>query len=158
MHYFTASLYAVLIMIISLFTTLISGIVYETATGLVTTNTWVMVSFMGNIFIVMIIGMGVALKNLKEWQEIDLNAAKENYNRLFKDYYNQGEIRMHDLVIKPKGYPYPGEVVSVFVTKAGNTRYVIESTSKDTEGMLHIFNADNLQVTKRAGYNLDQLI
>jgi len=40
-------------------------------------------------------------------------------------------------VVKPKGYPFPGEVRSVFTNRAGETRYVVESES--APGMLHIF-------------------
>lgn len=55
-------------------------------------------------------------------------------------------INVNDKVRKIKGYPYPGIVVSKFETTAGKTRYVVESTSKDTVGMLHIFNASQLEV------------
>lgn len=40
-------------------------------------------------------------------------------------------------VVKPKGYPFPGEVRAAFANKAGETRYVVESEL--APGMLHIF-------------------
>lgn len=49
-------------------------------------------------------------------------------------------------VYKTSGYKYPGEVRAALLTKAGKLRYVIESTSAGTEGMLHIFAPDNLAV------------
>ena len=51
-------------------------------------------------------------------------------------------------VHKTSGYKFPGEVRAAFLTKAGKLRYVIESWSKDTEGMLHIFSPENLAVTE----------
>lgn len=44
-------------------------------------------------------------------------------------------------------YKYPGIVVSVFTKLNGTTRYVVESTSEDTKGMLHIFSENNLTTT-----------
>jgi hypothetical protein len=42
-----------------------------------------------------------------------------------------------DYVTKPKGYPYPGWIVSVFTNRAGDVRLVVESEL--APGMLHIF-------------------
>ena len=47
-----------------------------------------------------------------------------------------------DEVIKVKGYAFPGVVVSTFNTLDGKARYVVESIV--CEGMLHIFNGDQL--------------
>lgn len=49
-----------------------------------------------------------------------------------------------NLVYKPKGYPFPGEVRSVFTTKDGQVRYVVESLL--LTGMLHIFNGEQLKL------------
>jgi len=46
-------------------------------------------------------------------------------------------------VIKPKGYPFPGEVRSVFTNKAGDVRYVVESEL--APGMLHIFSGNQIE-------------
>ncbi len=51
-----------------------------------------------------------------------------------------------DRVEKLAGYKYPGVVVSKFKTTAGKIRYVVECTSPDCEGMLHIFNAAQLSM------------
>lgn len=47
-------------------------------------------------------------------------------------------------VTKSRGYPFPGEVRSVFTTRAGLVRYVVEATGEDYRGMLHIFDASQL--------------
>jgi len=45
-------------------------------------------------------------------------------------------------VCKPEGYPFPGTVVAVFTTKAGDERYVVEH---ECGGLLHIFNPIQLE-------------
>ncbi len=50
-----------------------------------------------------------------------------------------------DKVRKTSGYSYPGVVVSVFKTTAGLWRYVVECTEPSVAGMLHIFNAKQLE-------------
>ena len=52
-----------------------------------------------------------------------------------------------DLVCKPKGYSFPGVIVSAFETTAGKDRYVVESISEGTAGMLHIFSAEVLELS-----------
>lgn len=49
-----------------------------------------------------------------------------------------------DKVKKIKGYRYFGEVCAAFVTSKGELRYVVESTSYGSEGMLFIFNSSQL--------------
>lgn len=51
-----------------------------------------------------------------------------------------------DRVNKVSGYMYPGIIVSVFETRNGNLRYVVEHTI--SVGMLHIFNEDQLYLEK----------
>ena len=56
------------------------------------------------------------------------------------------KFKIGDAVIKKTGYQFPGIVVSAFETFShGHIRYVIESTSSDTAGMLHIFNESQLE-------------
>ena len=55
------------------------------------------------------------------------------------------EFNIGDPVCKVKGYMFPGEVRAVVKTIAGETRYVVECTAKGCEGMLHIFNAGQLE-------------
>lgn len=45
------------------------------------------------------------------------------------------------------GYAFPGEVVAVFANTAGVYRVVVESLAPGTEGMLHIFNPNQLKLT-----------
>lgn len=45
-------------------------------------------------------------------------------------------------VEKTEGYSFPGEIRSVFTNKAGQVRYVVESTV--LPGMLHIFNGEQI--------------
>ena len=50
-------------------------------------------------------------------------------------------------VRKAKGYGFPGVIVAVFATTAGNIRFVVEATGEEYAGMLHIFNGDQLAET-----------
>ncbi|MEH2496200.1 MAG: hypothetical protein E6G80_17760 [Alphaproteobacteria bacterium] len=54
-------------------------------------------------------------------------------------------LKVGDLVKKRTGYAYPGVIVSVFTTQAGAVRYVVEADHPEFAGMLHIFNADQLE-------------
>jgi len=65
-----------------------------------------------------------------------------------------GGFKYHlgDAVNKRKGYSFPGEVVSAFVTSSGGvTRYVVESTV--LPGLLHIYSEDDLvRTSAQHGY------
>lgn len=52
------------------------------------------------------------------------------------------KFKIGDQVNKIKGYPFPGEVRSVFANKNGDRRLVVESTV--LPGMLHIFNEEQM--------------
>ena len=54
-----------------------------------------------------------------------------------------------DQVQKIKGYPWPGEVVSLFKTRNGEARVVVECTVKGVEGALHIYNPQQLRLVGR---------
>lgn len=54
-------------------------------------------------------------------------------------------MKIGDKVTKTKGYQFSGVVVSVFQTIAGKTRYVVECTVEGAGGMLHIYNAEQLE-------------
>jgi len=54
-------------------------------------------------------------------------------------------FKVGDLVRKRAGYEYPGVIVSVFTTRAGSVRYVVEADHPGFAGMLHIFNGDQLE-------------
>lgn len=49
-----------------------------------------------------------------------------------------------DSVKKRSGYEFPGIVVAAFHNCAGDVRYVVEATHSQFDGMLHIFNQDQL--------------
>lgn len=51
-----------------------------------------------------------------------------------------------DKVTKTSGYLFPGTVVAVFDTLAGETRYVVESST--SPGLLHIFNEAQLELAE----------
>lgn len=53
------------------------------------------------------------------------------------------KFKVGDHVYKPKGYKFPGIVVSVFKTTTGEIRIVAEL--KDN-GMLHIFSESQLEI------------
>lgn len=52
------------------------------------------------------------------------------------------KFKVGDRVFKPKGYKFPGTVVSVFESTSGETRIVAEM---EDNGMLHIFNESQLE-------------
>ncbi len=56
----------------------------------------------------------------------------------------QEPLLLGDKVRKVKGYRFPGVVVAVITTLSNKTRYVVECTTPGCEGMLHIFNRDQL--------------
>jgi hypothetical protein len=53
------------------------------------------------------------------------------------------KFKVGDKVYKPKGYKFPGIVVSIFKTTSGETRIVAEMRDN---GMLHIFNESQLEI------------
>lgn len=53
------------------------------------------------------------------------------------------KFKIGDKIYKPKGYKFPGTVVSVFKTTLGETRIVAEMSDN---GMLHIFNESQLEL------------
>jgi hypothetical protein len=55
-------------------------------------------------------------------------------------------FKLGDLVKKRAGYEYPGVIVSVFTTRAGAVRYVVEADHTAFTGMLHVFNGDQLEL------------
>jgi hypothetical protein len=63
-----------------------------------------------------------------------------------------GQLWLLQEVEKHTGeYRYPGVIVAVFRTTRGRIRFVVESTSAGTEGMLHIFNAEQLRPVPFSG-------
>ena len=54
-------------------------------------------------------------------------------------------FKVGDLVRKRAGYEYPGIIVSVFTTRAGAVRHVVEADHPGFAGMLHIFNGEQLE-------------
>lgn len=52
-------------------------------------------------------------------------------------------LEVGNFVVKRSGYYYPGWIVSVFKTRADETRYVVEHAF--SKGMLHIFNETQLE-------------
>ena len=52
------------------------------------------------------------------------------------------KFKIGDKIRKPKGYKFPGTIVSVFENTKGQTRLVAEM---EDIGILHIFNEDQLE-------------
>lgn len=50
-----------------------------------------------------------------------------------------------DRVEKVSGYRFPGEVVAIFVTRAGKYRIVVECTEPAVEGVLHIYSPEQVR-------------
>ena len=59
----------------------------------------------------------------------------------------QDELKVGDAVVKVRGYNFSGEIVSVFNTKTGKRRVVVEATS--ASGLLHIFSPEQVQRIER---------
>ena len=55
------------------------------------------------------------------------------------------KFKIGNAVNKTSGYKYPGIVVSVFSNTKGEIRYVVECTLEGVQGMLHIFNENQLE-------------
>jgi hypothetical protein len=53
------------------------------------------------------------------------------------------KFKIGDKVYKPKGYKFPGIVVSVFTNTSGEIRIVAEM---EDNGMLHIFSESQLEL------------
>jgi len=56
------------------------------------------------------------------------------------------KFKIGDIVIKPKGYSFDGEVRAVFTTKSGEIRVVAELKPGNGGGMLHIFSEGQLEM------------
>lgn len=56
-------------------------------------------------------------------------------------------FQIGDRVAKPKGYRWPGVVVSVFKTLKGETRVVVECTVSEVAGALHIYSPEQIEHT-----------
>lgn len=55
-------------------------------------------------------------------------------------------MNVGDDVQKVSGYKFYGTIVAVFETILGETRYVVEATGDGYEGMLHIYNGNQLKL------------
>jgi hypothetical protein len=55
-------------------------------------------------------------------------------------------MKVGDKVEKIKGYRWPGEIVSVFTTKRGETRVVVECTHPVVSGALHVYAPEQLRL------------
>jgi len=58
------------------------------------------------------------------------------------------ELKVGDRVEKTSGYKWPGIVVSVFDTLAGERRVVVECTTIEVAGALHIYNEKQLMIVE----------
>jgi hypothetical protein len=55
-------------------------------------------------------------------------------------------LTIGDKVEKVTGYKWPGVVVAVFDTLAGERRVVVECTAEAVKGALHIYNEGQLKI------------
>jgi len=56
----------------------------------------------------------------------------------------EAQFKVGDRVEKISGYKWPGVVVSVFETLTGERRVVVECTTPEVAGALHIYNEKQL--------------
>ena len=59
------------------------------------------------------------------------------------------EFKRGDCVAKVSGYSFDGVVDSVFTTRNGQTRVVVEMVGRNGNGMLRIFNPEQLKLLKQ---------
>ncbi len=57
-------------------------------------------------------------------------------------------FKVGDKVEKVSGYKWPGVVVSVFDTLAGERRVVVECTVPEVKGALHIYNENQIKIVQ----------
>jgi hypothetical protein len=57
-------------------------------------------------------------------------------------------FKIGDKVEKVTGYKWPGVVVAVFDTLAGQRRVVVECTAEAVQGALHIYNENQLKIVE----------
>ena len=57
-------------------------------------------------------------------------------------------LAVGDKVKKTSGYKWPGIVIAVFDTLAGERRVVVECTVPEVAGALHIYNENQLKVVE----------
>ena len=57
-------------------------------------------------------------------------------------------FNLGDKVEKVSGYKWPGIVVAVFDTLAGERRVVVECTAPEVAGALHIYNEKQLAIVE----------
>lgn len=82
------------------------------------------------------------LRAENERLKIEISAARLSLT------HPHGEIGVGADVEKVSGYRWPGEVRSVFTTRAGKVRFVVECTVPEVAGALHIYSGD--QITRAA--------
>jgi hypothetical protein len=58
------------------------------------------------------------------------------------------ELKVGDRVEKVSGYKWPGIVIAVFDTLAGERRVVVECTTPEVAGALHIYNEKQLAIVE----------
>ena len=58
------------------------------------------------------------------------------------------QLKVGDKVEKVSGYKWPGIVISVFDTLAGERRVVVECTTIEVAGALHIYNEKQLMIVE----------
>jgi hypothetical protein len=58
------------------------------------------------------------------------------------------QLKVGDKVEKVSGYKWPGIVISIFDTLAGERRVVVECTTPEVAGALHIYNEKQLMIVE----------
>ena len=76
-----------------------------------------------------------------EWKEWFGNQLVNAFKKMEEN--KTPKFKIGDKIYKPKGYKFPGTVVSVFKTTSGEIRIVAEL---EDNGMLHIFSESQLEL------------
>jgi hypothetical protein len=81
-------------------------------------------------------------------KSFDMPKATRDVSKVLKELeknVNDYKFAVGDEVWKPKGYKFDSTIVAVFKTTKGQKRVVAENA----DGLLHIFNEDNLELRNR---------
>lgn len=83
------------------------------------------------------------LDDVKNGRVVPHEEVMERIKQMLKNKKQTMKFKVGDKVYKPKGYKFPGTVVSVFQTTSGEVRIVAELADN---GMLHIFSESQLEL------------
>jgi hypothetical protein len=83
-------------------------------------------------------------EDLAKGGHLTLNERNQIFQFVRRMTIPDSSLKIGDKVAKRAGYLFPGEIRSIFVTKRGLMRTVVEADVLEFEGMLHIYAPEQL--------------